>query len=1052
MADNPMFAFEHSYIDTALEGRSYGQTALADVDGDGRPEFITGRSGGDIYWYDYHAPGRWTRHLLGTASPSDVGGAALDVDGDGWIDFVAGGAWYRDPGRPADRPFERIVFDPDLRGVHDLAVGDLNGDGRPEVVTLSDKNNLRWYGIPADPRQPWVKHDIGPAVHAGLALGDIDGDGDLDVVRTDVWFENVRGDGSEWVSHPIGPNTPPPPDFRPAFAFNATKAVVCDMNGDGRNDIVFTDAEIPGGKVWWMENLDGKGTRWLRHDIPNGDAVRRGAYHSLWVGDLDGDGDMDVFSCEMEGVPGANPPRWYVWENLDGKGGAWREHVILDANLGGHEAVVGDVDGDGRLDLCSKLWSPRKDNANGGRMHVDFLRNVSGAAAEAVPTATQALHVPGRDWEEVTPESQGVDGPKLREAVELLARTVGSDGAREFVIVRHGRLIWRGDASDRRHGVWSMTKSFTSTALGLLIVDGKCTLDTRAADVLPALREHYPEVTLRHLATMTSGYRAVGDEPAGTYRHGPSRTPFAPGPEPLFVPPGSQYAYWDSAMNLFALILTRIAGEPLEELLRRRVAEPIGMSGWDWGEYATVDALVVNGGSGNADKHVVLSALEMARFGLLFLNRGAWQGRPVIPRWWVDAATRVQVPAAVPWAQPESEIDGRGLYGYNWWCNGIGADGRRKFPGAPPGTFWASGHNNNKCFVVPEWDMVIVRLGLDGKARDEVWDAFLAKVGEAIRTPPQSGPSGRQPGELTVEAIGTRFTPDPGRVVIQQPYADAGGSTSVRNAAPDHLEWKSNGYFQRNRDLGQVFTAERDFALAALVLRTGPSDAAVLAGTPGAPLFVQFFEVEGLPRIDDNGTPPGTRAKHGFSGNHRCDDVLRGVTYRPLRVVRGGVFPSLPPSRDAQGNATGSREACGVYLRWCLAPTARLACRAGARYAFMVGIEEPAAACGFTLANANAAGVDAPPALGDRHDRYPGGWGLRREGDGTLPPTMVPGAAPPADAGLVDRLRAEALFPAGTARFLLPPTTDGYPDVDTYRDLEFYLETEDPGQSTEGRP
>ncbi|MBN2452417.1 MAG: VCBS repeat-containing protein [Lentisphaeria bacterium] len=372
----PTFAFEHQYIDTELGGRSFGQTALADLDRDGRPEFITGRSGGDIYWFDRDPTGRWTRHLLGRQSPSDVGGAALDVDGDGWIDFVTGGAWYRNPGPPGDGPFERIVFDAALARVHDVAIGDINGDGRPEVVSMSDKNNLRWYGIPADPRQPWVRHDIGSPVHAGLSLGDVDGDGDLDVVRTDVWFENVRGDGTEWTEHPIGPNTPPPPDFRPPFAFNATKSRVCDMNGDGRNDIVFVDAEIPGGKVWWMENLDGKGTRWLRHDIPNADPARRGAYHTLWVGDLDGDGDLDVFSCEMEGVGGVNPPRWYIWENLDGRGGSWREHVILDAGLGGHEAVVGDIDGDGRLDICSKLWSPRKDNANGGRMHVDFLRNV----------------------------------------------------------------------------------------------------------------------------------------------------------------------------------------------------------------------------------------------------------------------------------------------------------------------------------------------------------------------------------------------------------------------------------------------------------------------------------------------------------------------------------------------------------------------------------------------------------------------------------------------------------------------------------------------------
>jgi hypothetical protein len=214
-------------------------------------------------------------------------------------------------------------------------------------------------------------------VHAGAAVGDIDGDGDLDVVRTDVWFENVRGDGTEWVEHFIGPTTSPPADFRPDFAFNATAAFVCDMNGNGRNDIVFADNEIPGGRIWWAENLDGLGRKWCRHEICSPSGPRRGAWHTLYVGDLDGDGDWDVFSCEMEGVPGEEPPRYYIWENVDGAGAEWRKHVILDVNLGGHEAVVGDVTGNGLPDIVSKPWSPRSDNALGGRRFVLFLENVS---------------------------------------------------------------------------------------------------------------------------------------------------------------------------------------------------------------------------------------------------------------------------------------------------------------------------------------------------------------------------------------------------------------------------------------------------------------------------------------------------------------------------------------------------------------------------------------------------------------------------------------------------------------------------------------------------
>ena len=354
---------------------------------------------------------------------------------------------------------------------------------------------------------------------------------------------------------------------------------------------------------------------------------------------------------------------------------------------------------------------------------------------------------PGKDWVEAGPEAVGFDSARLTAAVEYLKRNAGRDGVRELVIVRNGRLVWQGDNIDKVHGVWSCTKSFTSTVLGLLIEDEKCSLDTLASNVTPALAERFPDIRLRHFASMTSGYRAVGDEPKGGYKHGPSSTPFQPG-EPLFTPPGSQYAYWDSAMNEFGLVLTKIAGEPLEQVFKRRIADPIGMDEqqWDWGNYATVDGAVVNGGSGNANKHVTISARQMARLGHLFLNKGNWNGKQLINRPWIETATSVHVPASKPWAHPESNIDGRGVYGLNWWLNGTTADGKPKWPGAPPNTFAASGHNNNRMFVIPEWKTVIVRLGLDeGDARiaDNVWSKFIELVGVAIVSEPQSNPTAR---------------------------------------------------------------------------------------------------------------------------------------------------------------------------------------------------------------------------------------------------------------------------------------------------------------------
>lgn len=343
---------------------------------------------------------------------------------------------------------------------------------------------------------------------------------------------------------------------------------------------------------------------------------------------------------------------------------------------------------------------------------------------------------PEKDWEEATPESQGIDSVKLNAAILYLKKNSGRDGVEELVIIRNGYMVWKGTNIDKVHGVWSLTKSFTSTVLGLLIDDGKATLDTLAKEYVPSMAATYPTVTLRHFTTMTSGYYAVGDEPRGSYKHGPSPTPFKPADKPLFAPPGSKYAYWDSAMNQFANILTQIAGEPMETLFKRKVADPIGMnpSKWDWGDFGEVQGIVVNGGSGNNNKHVRISARELARLGHLFLNQGKWNGKQLLSRAWVEQATRAHVPASLL-LEHLSGADGRGVYGYNWWVNGVKPNGKRRWPGAPPGTYSASGYNNNDMFVIPEWDMVIVRLGLDQTdfvITDTIYGTFIQELGQAI--------------------------------------------------------------------------------------------------------------------------------------------------------------------------------------------------------------------------------------------------------------------------------------------------------------------------------
>jgi len=374
--------FRHHFIDRTLPVSDksvgdYGLTALVDLDRDGDLDFVLGGRPSQpsrLYWFEFQAADRWVRHLVGTNYLSDVGLAALDVDRDGWLDLVCSGVWYRNPGKPRDQVFERMVFDEKAAGAHDVLVADIDRDGKPDIVLLGDErtklNALCWYTIASEPRQPWQRHPIGPPVHGAIlpnGVADLDGDGDLDVLRADTWFENRDGKGRDWAPHkniPMGRKGPYGVCVRTAVA---------DLDADGKPEIIIADADIVESKVAVLKNADGKGGSWSKTELPH--SFKYGSLHALAVADFNGDGRPDIVVNEQEELlpPGREDPRWIIWENLGGN--RFAERIILDTKLGGHELQVGDVDGDGDIDICSKPWGPRPWNGNDGKMHVDFLEN-----------------------------------------------------------------------------------------------------------------------------------------------------------------------------------------------------------------------------------------------------------------------------------------------------------------------------------------------------------------------------------------------------------------------------------------------------------------------------------------------------------------------------------------------------------------------------------------------------------------------------------------------------------------------------------------------------
>jgi CubicO group peptidase (beta-lactamase class C family) len=337
---------------------------------------------------------------------------------------------------------------------------------------------------------------------------------------------------------------------------------------------------------------------------------------------------------------------------------------------------------------------------------------------------------PGESWEVSTPAEQGLDPGSFQKALKYLESESKQDGIRELLVVRNGYVIYAGPDTDTVHNIWSCSKVFTSTVLGLLVDDGVLTLEDKAVRYEPLLEENYPEVSLRHFTTMTSGYSARGDSrwPTADYEDW-SWTVYEP--DAPYFPPGEAFAYWDEAQMMFGRVLTQVLDEPMKVFLQRRITDPIGMGEWQWGMEGELNGIQINNGCTN----VMVNASQLARFGLLFLNKGNWDGDQLISRQWVEEATSVQVTVDVPVGDTDRKATvGSGCYGFNWWVNGPLPNGEFKLPGAPEGCFFASGLNNNKCIVVPDWNMVIVRMGQDGHPdrKDEVYGTFLKLIGESI--------------------------------------------------------------------------------------------------------------------------------------------------------------------------------------------------------------------------------------------------------------------------------------------------------------------------------
>ncbi len=330
---------------------------VLDVDNDGVNDFVVGERTRrpSIVWYRRTARG-WQRRVVDdTPLRPEAGGTACDVDGDGDQDIIfgqdaSGSAiwWWENPCPNFSRPWtRRYVKNAGARKHHDQTTGDFDGDGRPELVSWNQKGRaLLLFEIPEDPRRsgPWPATTIyrwkGGAEHEGFPTRpvDVDQDGRIDIVGGGRWLKHIGG--SRFEVHQI--------DDRMRF----TQCAAGQLVRGGWAEVVFSPGDADGQACWYQWT----GSHWQSHRL--GDVIHG---HTCELGDVDGDGNLDIMIGEM-GSPGAgNQARIFVWY---GDGDGHFERAVVSRGQGIHEGKLEDLDGDGDLDILLKPYhhnAPRID-------------------------------------------------------------------------------------------------------------------------------------------------------------------------------------------------------------------------------------------------------------------------------------------------------------------------------------------------------------------------------------------------------------------------------------------------------------------------------------------------------------------------------------------------------------------------------------------------------------------------------------------------------------------------------------------------------------------
>ena len=289
-----------------------------------------------------------------------------------------------------------------------------------------------------------------------------------------------------------------------------------------------------------------------------------------------------------------------------------------------------------------------------------------------------------------TPEAEGISSEAILDFVKAADESETTE-FHSFMIIRHGNVIaegwWDPFGPELKHTLYSASKSFTATAVGLAIDEGKLSLDDKLISIFPeslpdTVSSNLENLKIRDLLSMSAGQRR--DSPIDVEDWIKAYLE-----NPIEIEPGTRYRYSSLASFMLSATVQKVTGEKVIDYLTPRLFEPLGIEGYDW---ETNPQGINTGGWG-----LRLKTEDLAKFGLLYLNKGKWNGEQILPEAWVEEATSVKIQQRPNMTQEERDDSDDSVQGYCF-----------QFWRAKHNSYQVNGYAGQFVLIVPEKDMVVV--------------------------------------------------------------------------------------------------------------------------------------------------------------------------------------------------------------------------------------------------------------------------------------------------------------------------------------------------------